>query len=89
MADTETVSVTLRRPRKLHLDISDITTEISHFNSTLADGTLLNLSTKSVPEVSEMDTSQVTDLRQELTDLRREMSVAHEEIANLNSECGL
>lgn len=79
----------MRRPkrRKSHLDISDITSEISQFNSTIVDGSLLDLSTKSVPLSSEADTSAINDLRQQILDLRSEMNIAHEEIANLNTQC--
>lgn len=76
-----------RNQKKRLLNISDITSEISHFNSTLADGTILDLSSKSVPSLSEVDSTLVADLKQQLIDLRNELDGAHEEITKLNLEC--
>lgn len=82
-----TNNVTTRR-RKPFLDISDITTEITQFNSTIADGSLLDVSTKSVPMTLELNTTtSLSDMKQQIIDLRCEMDTAHEEIANLNSYC--
>lgn len=81
-------NVTMRKTRhNTFLDISDITTEITEFNSTIADGNLLDISTKSIPIPNEGDTSVIIDLKQQVINLKSEMMIAHEEIENLNIQC--